>query len=41
VLLDAFSLEQDLGALGEALHKSSPRVALLLEGLVLALDQKP
>ena len=41
MLLDVFSLEQDLAALGAVLHKTSPRTALLLEGLVRALDQKP
>jgi maltose alpha-D-glucosyltransferase/alpha-amylase len=41
LLLDVLSLEQHLEALGEALHRSSPRVALVLEGLVRALDQKP
>ncbi len=41
LLLDVLSLEQHLEALGEALRRGSPRVALLLEGLVRALDQKP
>jgi maltose alpha-D-glucosyltransferase/alpha-amylase len=41
LLLDVFSLEQELSALGDARRASSPRTALLLDRLVRALDQKP
>jgi len=41
MLLDVFTLEQDLIALGEALRRSPPRAALLLYDLVRGLDHPP